>query len=409
MNLRNGQKISSIRNNYTVVRMECYSDRSKTWLVQDEKNILFRLKCYDGMTTMDMQARNRLEKLPMMYSGSCVIDRGEIDGVLFDVSPLMAGDLNVRNVPIYAVRHYLLPQLSEGLHALHSQGLLLRDLCPEHILVSNDSAHFFFCGFSNMVCLSDCASKTSIPDNGVRQSFRAPECDTAGFSTASDYYSLGMLVYTLYRRLNGDSFNDMTQPDLQTIKDCDVRQLVAGLTCQEPEKRWREIQIDDWLEKRAIRKQKRVFVRSDQLASPIVFCGEKCWEYSQLAELIGLKSPTISSEQFQNLVRSLVENVDFRINRINNLDKEPISLIGKCFRLIYVLNPETQGVWVGGKKYEDTETLFKDASQDSVVRENLKLLLQEKAFTYWADAVDVTDMETKISLAELEKRYSFDQ
>ena len=113
-------------------------------------------------------------------------------------------------------------------------------------------------------------------------------------------------------------------------------------------------------------------------------------------------------EQFQNLVRSLVENADIRINRINNLDKEPISLIGKCFRLIYVLDPETQGVWVGGKKYEDTETLFKDASQDSVVRENLKLLLQEKAFTYWADAVDVTDMETKISLAELEKRHSFD-
>lgn len=403
MNLKKNRIISGNLQKYTVIRPECYSERSKTWIVKDTGGRLFRLKCYDGFTTINAQCQDKFEKLPEKCAGLCVVDRGKIEGILFDVFPILEDDLSTRMISMHSIRLYLLPQLIEGLHGLHTQGLLLRDLCPDHILTNKDETKFFLCGFSNVVSLKPPAIKTSIPDYGVDPLYRAPECDLTGFSYASDYYALGVLLYYLWCKVERLVFSPFQKPEPKRIKDQRMRQLLEGLLCRDPFERWRERQVDEWIEEKEIHDPDHVFFGMDQLTEPFVFNSQKCWEYSQLAELIGKSAPDMTEEQFEQLLRDLSKNQLTDFEKIRTMLNEDLSISGKCFRLIYLLCPETDGLWVGGRNYHDSETLLQDAVVDGLVRNNLRVLAKERALSFWANLVGMDDRDSLEWLAEMEE------
>ena len=81
------------QNRYKVIRIAGLSQRSKSYLCEDEQNRKFRVKVYDGRNTMYGDTRKRFLSLPACQGLLERGDYGMIFRVSLDVFPLYDKDL----------------------------------------------------------------------------------------------------------------------------------------------------------------------------------------------------------------------------------------------------------------------------------------------------------------------------
>ena len=280
--LKEGEWIEGERSRYKVIRTVGMSLRAKSYLCEDEKKRKFRIKVYDGRHTMYGDIRKRFLSLPDAQGLLEREDRGVILRAPFDVFPLYDIDLMAEQLPPYLITDELLPTMCGGLHCLHSNGLLLRDIRPEHILYGN--GRFALCGFSDMASLGELATETALKEFGADPRFLAPEVQERGFSEASDMYALGISIAALL--IGFESFDSISPEQWEKVRSTGelaalieleklplsrkdkLLTVIERLIDPDPVCRWTEVQITDCLERGIIAERERVRAVGRELPVP---------------------------------------------------------------------------------------------------------------------------------------------
>ncbi len=113
----------------------------------------------------------------------------------------LADELKQRTFPFAELEKVIIPQLAEGLHALHRAGVLHRDIKPGNLLWRDrEKKHIAIIDFGLSSVTPDPADSVSraVSVQGGTPAYTAPEALRGFCCEESDYYSMGITLYELY-------------------------------------------------------------------------------------------------------------------------------------------------------------------------------------------------------------------
>ena len=164
---------------------------------------------------------------------------------------------------ISEIKSIVLPQLLEGLNAIHNAGLLHRDLKPSNIML-DDEGNLVIIDFG----ISSITDGRSVlfTNTGMTPEYLAPEAFSSNYLVETDYYALGIILYELhtghtpYKNISPEqaaSYASVQKIPFDDSFDKDLKELILGLTYKDisnrheknnPNRRWTYTEVKNWLD-----------------------------------------------------------------------------------------------------------------------------------------------------------------
>lgn len=426
-----GTVLKSTEHTYTVQQIICLSDRSVTAGCADESGRTWRLKLFNGESSVTEEIQRTL--LETTVKGTVLpVDMGEYAGFRFAVSPVVkARSADQFPVSMQLLRERIIPQLAYVVNQYHRRRILLRDICPEHILYRQQEQRIAYCGFQNAVLLPGKATVTKSPGFGQRPGYLAPETESYGYSVCSDYFSMGAAILTMVRgsdpsaSLSRDAFLKMlsagevpgidighlqaTSYDLYSAEDR-ILYLVLGLMLPDPGKRWGYGEIRCWCNGQhipLIQKGKR---EPYQFSEPYAVGRTRCWNERQLARTLAEQKEAWREGTAQGLLAFAKRQCPKHVQAFSEYADDPAAGPGgKVFRCIYTLYPSIDRLWWNGVSYPDMQTLVREARRSPKERETLSQLLQEQCLSFFCQVRATVSDEYRKLIPELLKMEQWEQ
>lgn len=415
---------------YSVINIICISERSVTVSCRDERGDKWRLKLYNGDSSISEETQqaimsDQLQGVVLPY------DIGDYSGRRFSVVPeLKTTSTDQFPISIQVLVNKLIPQIAYVIDHYHKRGILLRDICPEHILYKPDEEKIAYCGFNNVALLQGKATITKAPGYGQHYSYLAPEIEKYGYSTCSDYFSLGVTILTILKGTNpiaGVSRNDFldrlskgvvpginiqhlknTSYELYSAED-KVLYLVLGLIIPDPRNRWGYGEIRCWCNDQRIplvQKGKRI---QYQFTEPCIVGMTECWNKKQLASVLASEREEWTDAALKRVILFARRN---GLRCADDLDKycadNSLSPKGKIFRCIYELDPTINGLWWDGKSYSDTGSLVSEVRKGALSIDVLSQLLKDRAISFFEKCRNRIGIGSKICISDIEELESLE-
>ena len=420
-----GTILKGQREAYKVDNIICLSERSVTVSCSDRKGRKFRLKFYNGDTSITEEIQSALNKLPMQ-GVVLPVDIGDYSGMRFGVFPqINSTSTDLFPVSISTLTTKIIPQLSYLINQYHKSGIILRDICPSHILYKPDEEKIAFSGFNNAALLRGKATITKEKGYGQEHSYIAPEVAKYGYSIWSDYFSLGTTILTILKGRNPiekvkredfikqlmsgivpgiDVAHLRTTPfELYSAED-KVSYLVLGLMIPNPKDRWGYGEIRCWLNGQKIplvQKGERVKYEFDE---PFSIGNLKCWNCKQLSIVLA-KSDFAWTE---DTVRRLIQFTNNKIPSLGDqiakyVNDSSVTSSGKLFRFIYTLYPQLDGLWWKGKKYKDTFDIVMNVQNMTLSNNQVSEMLTNGVFSFFEDIRFKINIGSGIGISEIKE------
>ena len=201
----------------------------------------------------------RSEYVARVYAVGTFLERNyEIDAYF----PL--GSLDGAKVPYEKIKSKIIPQLNEGLRALHQKGLLHKDLKPSNIMLRTEQYDIALIDFGiSSILESD--STVLLTQTGMTPQYAAPETMQGMYMEESDYYSMGITLCALYQ--GHSPFYGMDAQEISRFiaiqrlplpedMPYDLQELILGLTYVDvtnrndknnPNRRWTYEEVKKWI------------------------------------------------------------------------------------------------------------------------------------------------------------------
>lgn len=419
-----GTTLRGKKDTYKVKNIICLSERTVTVSCSDSNNREWRLKLYNG----DSSINEEIQFFLMSHSMQGVIlpsDIGEYSGIRFSVYEMIdATSADSFPIAIDILVSRIIPQMAYLIDQYHKMNVLLRDICPSHILYKPDEGKIAYCGFNNATLLRGKATITKEPGYGQEQSFIAPEVGNYGYSKCSDYFSLGTTILAMLKGYNPIEGVDRkvfienlkngkvpgvdvehlrkTSPDLYSAEDR-VMYLVLGLLIPDPRKRWEYGEIRCWLNDQMIplaQKDERIRY---QFNEPFVVGKTRCWNEKQLAMALASTKNAWTETTFTKLIEFARKQHFSCISELEECrNNKSFSGSGKIFRSIYAINPCIDGLWWEGVKYRDTHSLVQEVQNKRLSENAISNMLKDSIFSYFENIRSKLGMGNAISVSELQ-------
>ena len=401
-----GTVVKGLKGQYKVKNILSISDRSVTLVCTDSSIQRWRLKVYNGNSSITEEIQRRI--LAVNVKGvMCPYDIGDYSGLRFAVFRKVddATSMDKYPVSIQVLTNKVIPQMARVLDQYHRNRILLRDICPEHMLYRPNEEIMAYCGFSNAVALNGKATTTKAPGYGQHFSFIAPEVEKYGYSSCSDFFSLGVTLLsilrgynpigkvdqrTFYEQLNKGAVPGIdvqhlrnTPPSLYSAED-KILYLILGLLIPDPRQRWGLGEIRCWCNNQRIplvQNGPRVWY---QFNEPFIIGSKKYWNARMLAKGIASQGQAWSDSVVRNVpafCKKQTLGCSSELERYRS--DHSLSVSGKIFRYVYVLDPSINGFWWNGGKYADTNELINAVKVGRLGLIELSNILRDGAFSFF--------------------------
>jgi len=389
VSLAEGDIVNSEKNNkYRIAGRSTMNHAYTVYMCSDFNNQKFRLKLYNGKTSMKGSNRETFLNLPDICGLQKPLDYGMAEGLPFDILPDEGMKLSLMPLPDSETVKTVIFQLADTIASLHDEGMLVRDLSKETIVVKETIGEVKIEDFDNIVVLNRDANATKRPVYNRNPENEPPEYEDIGDSKAGDYYALGKLLqYLLY----GDADNRNSKLESARVKlDSGksgyysnrekLEQLMLGLLEINPEKRWNIRQINCF-------KQGAIYHPIEELA-------EEINNKNDISNSIKL----IREYTYSLKIKEAKEFKDI-------LDNDSLSDVGKQFRLTYLLTPSSNCLRWGDYSFSSLLELANRAYHDIQVLNQLSTMLREGQLSWWFGRVclDRLDEQQRMQIYTWEK------
>ena len=209
-----------------------------------------------------------LNKLAELKSSGIVeiIDHGFYNGFPCIVMPYYKnGSLSGKTLSYDVIKDIVIPEVTQGLKYLHKNGIIHKDIKPANLMISDDGLHIHIIDFGISSAKDDGVS-VLITKTGMSPEYCAPETFNNVWVEESDYYSLGITLFELFKghtpydnsldkgelaahaSIQKIPFSLDFPPELiNLIKGLTYRDLSNRRDSNNPNRRWTWIEIEKWL------------------------------------------------------------------------------------------------------------------------------------------------------------------
>ena len=242
-----------------------------------------------------------------------LIDHGQIDidgsGYYVEIYPFCKdGDLGRKGRISYEeLRRKIIPAVNEALHLFHENGLVHRDVKPDNLY-----------RYNGQVVLGDFGITCVLGPDGLAVDrlkrgtlgYYAPELMSQAAVKASDYYSFGQTIWTLYsgemmyrdtlrydkelgiealrQKINADMLQEKYE-GLDEIDDKDkfLEILIRGLLQYDPNSRFDYEQVKRWLRgDKSLSNEISNYKGPKTFQNPFNINGTECWDIDDICEAL---------------------------------------------------------------------------------------------------------------------------
>ncbi|QUA54670.1 serine/threonine protein kinase [Aristaeella lactis] len=246
---------------------------------------------------------------------------GEYNGYPVEILPLyINGSLAGKTFSFEQLKYEIIPSVNEGLHILHTNNIIHKDVKPSNLMLNNDGRTVAIIDFG-ISSIRDSGSTVIVTRTGLTPEYSAPETFRNLFLSESDYYSFGITIYELYcghspsQGLTQEQIEQFTliqQPPIPDDMEEELKDLINALTYTDirnrkdksnPNRRWGYEEVINWCNDvpqplpgisgtssntLAYKAQKTIYqnVSSDEDMLPYRFAGQSITSTKVLAKLL---------------------------------------------------------------------------------------------------------------------------
>lgn len=223
-------------------------------------------KVYKRTESVKEEVLKKLDNITSPYVTK-IIEAFLYEGYLVEILPYYEnGSLENKTYSFEVLKNKIIPALNEGLHALHKNTIVHKDLKPSNIMLTGDDNMVSIIDFGISSVLNDGVSMI-ITRTGVTFDYAAPEMFPPRYNCwyGVDYYSLGLVIYKLYYgKLPFQDVTDVESRERYFISQKipfpgsipqELKDLIEGLTYLDirnqkdpnnPNRRWTYKEVVNW-------------------------------------------------------------------------------------------------------------------------------------------------------------------
>lgn len=193
-----------------------------------------------------------------------LFDTGIYNGLPFEIIPYYEkGSLQGHTFSFDELKQRIIPSLNEGLHVLHTNGIIHKDLKPSNIMLCDNEEDVVIIDFG-ISSVKGGSNTVIVTKTGMTPEYSASETFRNLFLEESDYYSLGITLYELF--CGRTPYSNMSSEEIEQYVSIqripfpsnmptDLCNLIAGLTYNDityrknksnPNRRWTYEEVKNW-------------------------------------------------------------------------------------------------------------------------------------------------------------------
>lgn len=195
-----------------------------------------------------------------------IFETDTINGFPYEILPYYKqGSLQGRRYTFEGIKNYILPCINEGLKALHSIGIVHKDLKPSNIMLLDNNKGVAIIDFG-ISSIMERGNTVLVTKTGMTPEYSAPETFRNLFLDESDYYSLGITLYELftgntpYKNMSAEEIAQYTAVQRIPFPEnmpMELQNLITGVTYfditnrdnkKNPNRRWTYDEVKNWCE-----------------------------------------------------------------------------------------------------------------------------------------------------------------
>lgn len=380
-----------------------------------------------------------VEKLKSIDSPNIarVYATGTYDGYPVEViSYYKNGSLQEKRYNYSELKNHIIPSLNTGLHILHNNGIIHKDLKPSNIMLNDNGVDVSIIDFG-ISSIRESGNTVIVTQTGMTPEYSAPETFKSLFLSESDYYSLGVTIYELfcghtpYGNLSGEErekyiliqkipFPDDMPEDLQgLIRALTYNDITNRKNKDNPNRRWGYEEVLNWCNG-VTQPIPGEGIGGNSIAAnmrPYTFLKKSYTDRSDLVHALGTNWADGKKQLFRGVLSAFFkpfdpETASYCLDAEEEAGKRNSNTDAIFLKTLYKIDPETSKFYWRGKAYSDLEHLGTDMlsrlqRNDKTADEFFGSLLEANALTIYANNAAITaDPKVLDSLTGIEASFA---
>ena len=437
-NQQNGISTSLINEGDTICqkyvvqsRLEVASGEADLYLCNCDGNA-YVAKVYQRKFAIKQEVVEALMQIDSPYVAK-IFETGDHNGHPVEILPYYAnGSLQGKTFHENDLIEVIIPNINEGLHALHTAGIIHKDLKPTNIMLNDDgrTVSIIDFGISSAVEQGQTVLVTKL---GMTPAYSAPESLMGNiFWEGSDYYSFGITLFELY--CGYTPYANMQQEEIEQYTALQgipfpenvparLKDFIAALTYYDirhrnnknnPNRRWTYTEVNRWLSG-----DETLIIPGEAPEKGTIpafqFLGENYTTPSKLVAALAKNWEEGKKQLFRGYITSYFKTWNQDLARIC---KDAEDLAGKengkddiiYWKLLYQIEPKLKGFYWNGRTYESLPAFGRDVLEHLWDKDHSEFpyyasILTEKVLSHYVSLAAPRNESLKKAAAAIEDSY----
>ena len=363
---------------------------------------------------------------------------GSYNGLPVEILPYYEkGSLQGRTFSEDFIVRHLIPNINEGLHAIHEAGIIHKDLKPSNIMMNSDgeTVSIIDFGISSVV---ESGNTVLVTKTGMTPEYSAPETFKNLFLRESDYYSFGITLfelfcgYTPYANMQPEeieqyvSVQRIPYPEEMSAL---LQDFISALTYYDisnrnnknnPNRRWTYDEVKKWLDGEPLVIPGEGIGNVGKGAMPVYkFLGEDFTDPALLVNAFAKNWEEGKKQLFRGMVTAHFRSWNQDIARkCQAAEEEAGRENGKddiiFWRLLYQINPKLKGFYWIGQTFESLPAFGRDVleklwDKDKSQYSYYNSVLSEKLLSQYVQMAAPKNEKLKKAAAAIEDSFELEK
>ena len=421
---------------YTVIRqLEVTSGEADLYVCKydDEEYVA---KVYKRQMAIKQEVIDKLLTIDSPYVAK-LYETGEYNGFPVEILPYYYnGSLQGKQFNEDKLLKTIIPDINEGLKALHDAGIIHKDLKPSNIMLNDDGETVSIIDFGISSAIEG-DNTILVTKTGMTFEYSAPETFKGIYYEGSDYYSFGITLFELFcgyvpyanmqpeeleqyilvQKLNyPDDMSPLLQDFISALTYPDI---TSRNNKENPNRRWTYDEVNRWLNGENLVIPGEGIGNVGKGALPAFeFMGEEITDPSRLVKAFAENWQEGMKQVFRGNVTSYFRTCNQEIMRkCQAAEEEARTENGKddiiYWKLLYQIDPKLKGFYWKGQTFESIAAFGRDVldrlwDKDESQFPYYASVLSEKLLSAYVNLTQPKNEKLKKAAAAIEDSYELE-